>query len=383
MTTDEAFGPVITFGAGGTMIELIADRAIELPPLNQFLARRLIERSRVHEILQEWRGAPAADMGALEQLLLRVSDMVCMLPQLRQMDINPVIVDDQGAVAVDARIVVDGAAQAPGNYGHLAVLPYPTGLEREWPLNGGGLYTIRPIHPDDAEMLQTFIRSLSPESRYFRFASALPELPARMLAVSYTHLDVYKRQPTQMVWEQWLVNRTVPGPRFGSEASGGRFPPSVGVGLASWPLVLAVEHARQNRMGTEGQKLDHFIIVMGSSRTVSYTHLDVYKRQQEYRIPIPNPTGSSARLPLDRGRRSPAACSSTSGSKTRYVAKRRVLGLAVFSRVTPTAMPGREAAIIGTTRQKTAGMARRFTSRASRFRTISAKTSPGVSVLLG
>ena len=174
------------------MIELIADRAIELPPLNQFLARRLIERSRVHEILQEWRGAPAADMGALEQLLLRVSDMVCMLPQLRQMDINPVIVDDQGAVAVDARIVVDGAAQAPGNYGHLAVLPYPTGLEREWPLNGGGLYTIRPIHPDDAEMLQTFIRSLSPESRYFRFASALPELPARMLA-RFTLID-YDRE---------------------------------------------------------------------------------------------------------------------------------------------------------------------------------------------
>jgi acetyltransferase len=192
VTTDEAFGPVITFGAGGTMIELIADRAIELPPLNQFLARRLIERSRVHEILQEWRGAPAADMGALEQLLLRVSDMVCMLPQLRQMDINPVIVDDQGAVAVDARIVVDGAAQAPGNYGHLAVLPYPTGLEREWPLNGGGLYTIRPIHPDDAEMLQTFIRSLSPESRYFRFASALPELPARMLA-RFTLID-YDRE---------------------------------------------------------------------------------------------------------------------------------------------------------------------------------------------
>ena len=192
LTTDEAFGPVITFGAGGTMIELIADRAIELPPLNQFLARRLIERSRADEMLHEWRGSPAADIGALEQLLLRVSDMVCMLPQLRQMDINPVIVDDQGAVAVDARIVVDGAAQAPGSFGHLAVLPYPTGLEREWPLKGGGLYTIRPIHPDDAEMLQTFVRSLTPESRYFRFASALPELPARMLA-RFTLID-YDRE---------------------------------------------------------------------------------------------------------------------------------------------------------------------------------------------
>jgi acetyltransferase len=195
LTTDEAFGPVITFGAGGTMIELIADRAMELPPLNQFLARRLIERSRAHEMLGPWRGAPAADEDALEHLLLRVSDMVCALPQLREMDINPVIVDEFGAVAVDARVVIDGAAQTPGTFGHLAVLPYPTGLEREWPLGptaGGGMYTIRPIHPDDADMLQTFVRSLSAESRYFRFASALPELPARMLA-RFTLID-YDRE---------------------------------------------------------------------------------------------------------------------------------------------------------------------------------------------
>ena len=94
LTTDDPFGPVITFGAGGTMIELINDRAMELPPLNQFLARRLIERSRAAEMLGEWRGAPPADVQALEHLLLRVSEMVCALPQLREMDINPVIVDE-------------------------------------------------------------------------------------------------------------------------------------------------------------------------------------------------------------------------------------------------------------------------------------------------
>jgi acetyltransferase len=195
LTTDEAFGPVITFGAGGTMIELIDDRATELPPLNQFLARRLIERSRAAETLGDWRGAPAVDQGALEQLLLRVSEMVCALPQLRQMDINPIIVDEDGAVAVDARIVIDDASQAPGHYGHLAILPYPVGLEREWPLgprSGGGMYTLRPIHPDDAEMLQTFVRGLSAESRYYRFASTLPELPARMLA-RFTLID-YDRE---------------------------------------------------------------------------------------------------------------------------------------------------------------------------------------------
>ncbi len=192
LTTDEAFGPVITFGAGGTMIELIADRAMELPPLNQFLARHLIARSRVAAQLGEWRGAPAAQMAALEAILLRVSEMVCALPQLREMDINPIIVDEQGAVAVDARIVVNDAATTPGSYAHLAILPYPSGQEREWPLKGGGAYTIRPIHPDDAQMLQALVRGLSPESRYFRFASSLPELPLQMLA-RFTLID-YDRE---------------------------------------------------------------------------------------------------------------------------------------------------------------------------------------------
>jgi len=195
MTTDEPFGPVITFGAGGTMIELIADRAMELPPLNKFLAGSLIERARAAEMLGPWRGAPAADIDALEQILLRVSEMVCALPQLREMDINPIIVDAHGAVAVDARIVVEHAARTSGaasNYQHLAILPYPARQEQTWPLKGGGVYTVRPIRPDDADMLQAFVRGLSPESRWFRFASHMPELPARMLA-RYTLID-YDRE---------------------------------------------------------------------------------------------------------------------------------------------------------------------------------------------
>ena len=192
LSTDDPFGPVITFGAGGTMVELIADRAIELPPLNQFLAHQLIERSRVAQALGEWRGAPAANRDALEQVLLRVSEMVCELPQLREMDINPILVDEDGAVAVDARIVIDHAPSTQGSYQHLAILPYPASQQREWPMKGGGLYTMRPIRPDDADMLQTFVRGMSEESRYFRFASAMPELPARMLA-RYTLID-YDRE---------------------------------------------------------------------------------------------------------------------------------------------------------------------------------------------
>ncbi|CAN7660901.1 bifunctional acetate--CoA ligase family protein/GNAT family N-acetyltransferase [Pseudorhodoferax sp. LjRoot39] len=186
MVTDDPFGPVIVFGAGGTMIELIRDRAMELPPLNQFLARRLIERARVAETLAEWRGAAPVDMDAIERVLLRVSEMVCELPQLREMDINPLIVDENGVVAVDARIVVDHApqslGQAGGSYDHLAILPYPARYEQQLPLRGGGEYQIRPIHPGDAQMLQTFVQALSPESRYFRYVSSMTQLPPGMLA---------------------------------------------------------------------------------------------------------------------------------------------------------------------------------------------------------
>lgn len=208
LVTDDPFGPVIVFGAGGTMIELIDDRAMELPPLNQFLARRLIERSRVAETLGEWRGASAVDVEALERVLLRVSEMVCELPQLREMDINPIIVDDTGAVAVDARIVIDGAPLATGGrgkpYGHLAILPYPARHERAWPMRGGGEYIIRPIHPDDARMLQDLVARLSPESRYFRFVSSFSELPPSMLA-RFTLIDYDREMALVAVMQDRIV----------------------------------------------------------------------------------------------------------------------------------------------------------------------------------
>ena len=196
LVTDDPFGPVITFGAGGTMIELIDDRAMELPPLNQFLARHMISRSRVAETLGEWRGASAVKQAALEQILLRVSEMVCELPQLREMDINPIIVDADGAVAVDARIVIDqtppGGNGRGNHYSHLSILPYPAHYEQVWPLRGGGDCTVRPIRPQDAQMLQDMVQRLSSESRYFRFISSMAALPPAMLA-RFTLID-YDRE---------------------------------------------------------------------------------------------------------------------------------------------------------------------------------------------
>lgn len=143
-------------------------------------------------MLGHWRGAAPIHREALEQLLLRVSEMVCALPQLREMDINPIIVDADGALVVDAKIVVEHSAIEAGNYDHLAILPYPADREMEWPLRDGRHYVIRPLHPHDAEMLQDMVKNLSPESRYFRFASTLRELSERMLA-RFTLID-YDRE---------------------------------------------------------------------------------------------------------------------------------------------------------------------------------------------
>ncbi len=201
VVTDQPFGPVITFGAGGTMIELINDRAVELPPLNQFLSQRLIQRVRSAETLGEWRGAPAVRSEAIEHVLLRVSEMVCALPQLREMDINPLIVDETGALAVDARVVIDNAQPLLHSYDHLSILPYPSSYTQEWPMRGGGQYTLRPIQPDDAEMLQAFVRKLSDRSRYYRFVSSLRELSVPMLA-RYTLIDYDREMALVAVYKE-------------------------------------------------------------------------------------------------------------------------------------------------------------------------------------
>ena len=198
---DRLFGPVIAFGAGGTGVEVMRDATLEFPPLNSFLARSMIARTRVAQTLGPFRGAPAIDVEALVRLLVRVSEMVCELPQIAEMDINPIIADGDAVVAVDGRIVLDrevprawlrDGAHAGPRYGHMAIMPYPAHMVGERALRDGRWYTIRPIRAEDGEHLQRFVRGLSEQSRYFRFISTLTELTPRMLA-RYTQID-YDRE---------------------------------------------------------------------------------------------------------------------------------------------------------------------------------------------
>jgi acetyltransferase len=189
---DEVFGPVISFGAGGTTVEVLRDRAVALPPLNSYIARSLIQRTRVSRLLGEFRNLPAVNMDALEQVLLRVSEMVCELPQIRELDINPLIADEKGVVALDARVAVEYQAPSLDRYGHMAIHPYPAHLVSRWQLPDGTNVTIRPIRPEDAEIEQAFVRNLSPETKYFRFMQSVSELTPQML-VRFTQID-YDRE---------------------------------------------------------------------------------------------------------------------------------------------------------------------------------------------
>ncbi len=187
---DPVFGPVISFGSGGTAVEVMGDSAISLPPLNRRLAEDLIRRPRVAKLLDKFRNLPAVDMDKLVDTLLAVSTMACELPWIQEMDINPLIADENGVVAVDARIVVGYPKPSTDRYNHLAIYPYPTQLVRQQQLNDGTEITIRPIRPEDAEMEARFVRELSDESRYFRFMNHLQELSQRML-VRFTQIDYF------------------------------------------------------------------------------------------------------------------------------------------------------------------------------------------------
>ncbi len=192
VTSDPVFGPVITFGAGGVMVEVLGDRSVALPPLNSYLVRNMIQGTHVARLLRQFRHMPPVQMAALENVLLRVSEMVCELPHIREMDINPLIVDENGAIAVDARIEVAYPPTGAERYAHMAIHPYPTHLESRVQLPEGIDLVIRPIRPEDAEIEQAFVRGLSSESKYFRFVSALQELSPSMLA-RFTQID-YDRE---------------------------------------------------------------------------------------------------------------------------------------------------------------------------------------------
>jgi acetyltransferase len=190
IATDPLFGPVLLFGHGGTAVEVIGDRAVALPPLNLALARDLVDSTRVSRLLRGYRDRPAADLEALTTVLTRLSQLAIDQPLVRELDVNPLLVDERGVLAVDARVRLELGPRR--GLERLAIRPYPSGLEEAVTLGDGKEVLLRPIRPEDEPAHMRLFASLDPESVYFRFFSVVRELPHERMA-RYTQID-YDRE---------------------------------------------------------------------------------------------------------------------------------------------------------------------------------------------
>jgi acetyltransferase len=191
---DPLFGPVILFGMGGVGVELFKDFAVGIPPLNQTLARRMMEETKVYQLLKGYRNVPPANIKLLEELLVRFSQMLVDFPQLKEVDLNPLFIDEKEAFAFDARIVIDKQRvfARPEPYAHLVITPYPKKYETMWTLRDGRTVILRPIRPEDEPMWLEMFQNFSEESIRYRFFQIIKDTPHET-RVRYCNID-YDRE---------------------------------------------------------------------------------------------------------------------------------------------------------------------------------------------
>jgi acetyltransferase len=190
LSEDPVFGPLVAFGQGGTAVEIMHDTSLELPPLNPLLARRLMARTRVWQVLQGYRGKRPADLGAVVEILIRLGQLATDLPEIRELDINPLLVDSAGAVALDARIrIAPARSRGPAR---LAIAPYPADLASIERLHDGTALRMRPLRPEDEPLLHDLAAHMSHEDLRLRFFNASRGL-SHPVAARLSQLD-YDRE---------------------------------------------------------------------------------------------------------------------------------------------------------------------------------------------
>lgn len=170
---DAQFGPTLLFGAGGQLVEIFKDRALGLPPLNTTLARRMMEQTKIYSALKGTRGRKGVDLKALEQILVRFSQLVIQQPLIKEIDINPLLVSPEGFFALDARVVLHDPGVQPADLPRPAIRPYPMQYVGPWKLKGGTRVVIRPIRQQDEPLLAKFHTELSQRSVYLRYFQEL------------------------------------------------------------------------------------------------------------------------------------------------------------------------------------------------------------------
>ena len=192
--TDQLFGPVILFGMGGVGVELFKDFSIGLPPLNQTLVRRLMEETKVYQLLKGYRNVPPANVKRLEEIILLFSQLLIDFPQLKEVDINPLLVNEKDAYALDARVIIDKQLvfQKLEPHQHLVISPYPKKYETLWRMRDGRAVLLRPIKPEDEPLWLEMFQNFSEESIRYRFFQIIKDTPHEV-RVRYCNID-YDRE---------------------------------------------------------------------------------------------------------------------------------------------------------------------------------------------
>jgi acetyltransferase len=188
---DPTFGPILVFGHGGTAVEVINDKALALPPIDLKLAHDLIGRTRVARLLKAYRNVPAVDEDALALVLVNLAQMAADLPEIREVDFNPILADEKGVVVLDARIAiapVDAGRRGLRGHPRFAIRPYPKEWERRVTLRDGSKVFVRPVRPEDEALYQSFFPLLKEEDLRLRFFAPVKELSHAFIA-RLTQLD--------------------------------------------------------------------------------------------------------------------------------------------------------------------------------------------------
>ena len=170
---DQQFGPVLLFGTGGQLVEVFKDKALALPPLNSTLARRMMEQTKIYKALKGVRGRKPVDMAALEELMVRFSELVIENPWIKEIDINPLLASPERLLALDARVVVHGLDVSEEQLPKSAIRPYPSQMVSTWTMKDGEEVVIRPIRPEDEPLLINFHQKLSERTVYLRYFQPL------------------------------------------------------------------------------------------------------------------------------------------------------------------------------------------------------------------
>ncbi len=189
LADDPTFGPVVVFGSGGTAVEVVDDKALALPPLDMRLANDLIDRTRVSRLLNAYRNVPPADRQGLELMLVKVAQLVADLPEVRELDLNPVLADEKGVIAVDARMAIGPVDKGARAQSRFAIRPYPKEWERHYDDWNGLRLTLRPVRPEDEELFKEFFRNVTENDLRLRFFAAVKEFShafiARLTQIDY------------------------------------------------------------------------------------------------------------------------------------------------------------------------------------------------------